>query len=81
MAIIPFANLNNVAYKQISQEMDMICCVEGTASLFDDNWRKYAHIMLSYGKSIPSQTKELKEILKSIGNNLSDSGRLLVSFK
>ena len=31
---IPFAHLNT--YKQISQEMDMICCTEGTASLFDE---------------------------------------------
>ena len=77
---IPFAHLNNVAYKQISQEMDMICCTEGTASLFDDNWRKYSYMILAYSKSIPSQTKELKEILKSIDQNSSDNGKLMVSF-
>ena len=57
----------------------MICCIEGTASLFDDidNWRKYAYMILTYGKSIPSQTKELKEILKSINKNLSDNSKLI----
>ena len=48
---------------KVAHEMDMICDSKDTIKAFEDNWRKYARIILLNGKSIPFQTKELK-ILK-----------------
>lgn len=57
---------------QVAHEMDMICHVEKTASMFEDSWKTYAQIILRYSKSIPFQTKELKKILKSIDTDDDD---------
>ena len=49
--------------------MDMICDLEDTAKAFEDNWDKYARIILSYSQSIPFQTKQLKEVLEGMDAN------------
>ena len=49
--------------------MDMICDIEDTAEAFEENWQKYARIILSYSKSIPFQTKQLKEVLEGVDGN------------
>ena len=38
---------------KVAHEMDMICDSKDTIKAFEDNWRKYARIILLYGKSIP----------------------------
>ena len=53
--------------------MNMICHTESTASMFEDNWKNYAQVILTYTKSIPFQTKELKEILKYLDDDDDDS--------
>ena len=46
--------------------MDMICRSGDTFKAFKGKWEKYARIILSYSKSIPFQTKELKGILGDV---------------
>lgn len=41
--------------------------------MFEDNWQNYAQVILRYSKSIPFQTKELKEILKYLDDDDDDS--------
>lgn len=54
---------------QVEHEMDMICDSEDTVKTFEDNWEKYARIILSYSRSIPFQTKELKKVLEGVDGN------------
>ena len=51
---------------QVAHEMDMLCQSEGSMKAFEENWEKYTKIILSYSKSIPFQTKELRKILEEL---------------
>ena len=50
----------------------MICYIERTTSMFEEKWKFYVQIILAYRKSIPFQSKQLKEILKYLDDDDSD---------
>ena len=53
MQVFSFCTLEgNLNCFQIAHEVDMICHVEKTASMFEDSWKTYAQIILRYSKSI-----------------------------
>ena len=54
---------------QVAHEMDMICQSEDMLEQFEENWRKFVGVILSYSKTIPFQTKELKQILEELGDD------------
>ena len=62
---------------QIAHEMDMICNIEKSSSLFEDNWKKYVGIILKYSKTV--QVKEIKAALEYLDNfddDDDDTGKL-----
>ena len=61
---------------QIAHEMDMICNIEKSSSLFEDNWKKYVGIILKYSKTV--QVKEIKAALEGLDNfdDDDDTGKL-----
>ena len=54
--------------------MDMICDTEKTFSLFDENWKKYAQIILRYS-SAALQTKQLKQALEGVSEDAAGNGK------
>ena len=50
----------------------MICNIEKSSSLFEDNWKKYVSIILKYSKTV--QVKEIKVALESLDNFDDDDG-------
>jgi len=66
---------------QIAHEMDMICQSEETVKAFEDDWKKYSKIFLSYSKSIPFQTKELRKVLEDVDrdpNGMFEETRIIL---
>ena len=57
---------------QIAHAMDMICNIEKSSSLFEDNWKKYVSIILKYSRTV--QVKEIKAALESLDNFDDDDG-------
>lgn len=52
----------------------MICNIEKSSSLFEDNWKKYVSIIMKYSKTV--QVKEIKTVLENLGdfNDDDDNG-------
>ena len=51
--------------------MDIICNIEKSSSLFEDNWKKYVGIILKYSKTV--QVKEIKAALENLDDfNVND---------
>ena len=58
---------------QIAHEMDMICNIEKSSSLFEENWKKYVSIILKYSKTV--QAKEIKAALENLDSFDDDNGK------
>ena len=43
--------------------MDLVCHLEKTMSTFEENWNKYARIILLYSMSHSYRSKDVKEAL------------------
>jgi len=65
----PWHNSLLVLHLQITHEMDMVCNMEKTFSLFEDKW-KYVGIILKYNETIQSQ--DIQKALASIYDNDHD---------
>ena len=55
----------------------MICNIEKSSSLFEDNWKKYVGIILKYSKTV--QVKEIKAALENLddfNDDDDDNGKL-----
>lgn len=56
---------------QIAHEMDMVCNMEKTFSLFEDKWKKYVGIVLKYSETV--QARDIQKALASLhGNDCDD---------
>ena len=48
----------------------MICNIEKSSSLFEDNWKKYVSIIIRYSKTV--QAKEIKAALENLDDFKDD---------
>ena len=47
----------------------MICQSEDMMEQFEEKWKRFVGVILSYSRAIPFQTKELKQILEELGDD------------
>ena len=59
----------HVLFGQVAHEMSMICQCEEIIDQFEEKWKSFVGVIISYSKAIPFQTKELKLILDELGDD------------